>query len=469
AVLENHKNYDFKPYVLKTADRGKSWTSIAGDLPEDHYVLAIAEDHVNPNLLFVGTEFGLFFTVDGGKKWVRLRGGLPTIAVRDLAIQKRENDLVAATFGRGFYILDDYSPLRAVSKEALDKDAAVFAVKNTPIYVPSSPYGGRGSGFQGASHYLAANPAFGATITYYLKEPIRTQREQRREKEREAERKKEDLPFPNFEELRAEAQEERPAVVITVRDSSGAVVREITGPVGRGMHRVNWDLRHNPPVVPAARRPEGDEEQSGGGGGFGGGPQGPMVVPGDFTVSVAKRVNGEETAIGQPQKFTVYVLGSSPLAAKDWPALGAFQRQVADLQRAALGTSRYVAFLNERVSTIERAFGVTANAPASLRKDAKTIDERLEKIQTALNGDRFLTRMQEATAPGIMQRIQFAVINTTSDPTGAQRDQYRIAAELFQQTHAEVKTVAAELQKLEDAMEKAGAPGLPGRLPEWKP
>lgn len=469
AVLENHKNYDFKPYVLKTTDRGKSWTSISGDLPEDHYVLAIAEDHVNPNLLFVGTEFGLFFTVDGGKKWVRLRGGLPTIAVRDLAIQQRENDLVAATFGRGFYILDDYSPLRAVSKEALDKDAAVFAVKNTPIYVPSAPYGGRGSGFQGASHYLAANPAFGATITYYLKEPIRTQREQRREKEREAERKKEDLPFPSFEELRAEVQEERPAVVITVRDSSGAVVREITGPVGRGMHRVTWDLRHNPPLVPAARRDDDDEEQSGGGGGFGGGPQGPMVVPGDFTVSVAKRVNGEATAIGQPQKFTVYVLGSSPLAAKDRPALGAFQREVADLQRAALGTSRYVAFLNERVTTVQRAFGVTANAPASLRKDAKSIEKRLEKIQNALNGDRFLARMQEATAPGIMQRIQFAVINTTGDPTGAQREQYRIAAELFQQTHAEVKAVAAELQKLEDAMEKAGAPGLPGRLPEWKP
>ncbi|MGH9795202.1 MAG: glycosyl hydrolase, partial [Candidatus Acidiferrales bacterium] len=274
---------------------------------------------------------------------------------------------------------------------------------------------------------------------------------------------------PNFEELRAEAQEERPAVVITVRDSSGAVVREITGPVGRGIYRVNWDLRHNPPVVPAARRPDGDEEQRGGGGGFGGGPQGPMVVPGDFTVSVAKRVNGEETALGQPQKFTVYVLGSSPLAAKDRPALGAFQRQVADLQRAALGTSRYVAFLSERVTTVQRAFGVTANAPLSLRKDAKAIDERLEKIQTALNGDRFLARMQEATAPGIMQRIQFAVINTTGDPTGAQREQYRIAAELFQQTHAEVKAVAAELQKLEDAMEKAGAPGLPGRLPEWKP
>ena len=111
ALFENTKNGDFKPYIYKSANRGATWTSIAGDLPANGPTLAFAEDHVNPNLLFVGTEFGLFFTVDGGQKWIRLRNNLPTIAVRDLAVQERENDLVLATFGRGFYILDDYSPL----------------------------------------------------------------------------------------------------------------------------------------------------------------------------------------------------------------------------------------------------------------------------------------------------------------------------------------------------------------------
>lgn len=465
ALLENHKNYDFKPYLLKTTDRGKTWTSIAGDLPQDHYLLAIAEDHVNPNLLFVGTEFGLFFTVDGGKKWVRLRSGLPTIAVRDLAIQQRENDLVVATFGRGFYILDDYSPLRAVSKEALDKSELVFPVKNAPIYVPSSPYGGQGSGFQGASHYLAENPPYGATFTYYLKEPIRTRREQRRQREQEAERRKEDLPFPSFEDLRKEEQEERPAIVMTIKDSSGAVVNTITGPVGRGVQRVTWNLRHAPPVVPGP--PAAGGPGGGGGGGFGGA-QGPMVVPGEFTVSFAKRVDGTETPFGTPQKFTVYPLGQTPLTAKDRAALGAFQKEVANLQRVALGTARYVAFLQERVGTLQRAIDVTPNAPGGLRKDVQAIRLRLEKITDALSGDRFLARMQEPTAPGIMQRIQFATINTTSDPTGAQREQYRIARELFTATHAQVKAVSDDLRKLEDAMEKAGAPGLPGRLPEWK-
>jgi photosystem II stability/assembly factor-like uncharacterized protein len=114
AAFENHKRSDFAPYLLKSTDRGGSWISIKGNLPANHPVLAFAEDHVNPNLLFVGTEFGVFFTIDGGQKWVQLKGGMPTISVRDLAIQKRENDLVVGTFGRSVYILDDYTPLRTL-------------------------------------------------------------------------------------------------------------------------------------------------------------------------------------------------------------------------------------------------------------------------------------------------------------------------------------------------------------------
>ncbi len=113
ALFDNSKNGDFKPYIYKSTNKGASWTSISGDLPANGPALSFAEDHVDPDLLFVGTEFGLFFTVDGGRKWVRLRNNLPTIPVRDLAIQERENDLVLATFGRGFYVLDDYSPLEA--------------------------------------------------------------------------------------------------------------------------------------------------------------------------------------------------------------------------------------------------------------------------------------------------------------------------------------------------------------------
>jgi len=146
AVLDHHKTGDFEPYLLKSTDRGHTWTSIAGDpedggLPSRHLVWRLVQDHENPALLFAGTEFGIFFTVDGGGKWIELTGGVPTISFRDLAIQKRENDLVGASFGRSIYVFDDYSPLRQVSEELLERDAVLFPVKDAWWYIEKRPLG----------------------------------------------------------------------------------------------------------------------------------------------------------------------------------------------------------------------------------------------------------------------------------------------------------------------------------------
>lgn len=134
ASFNNHKRADFKPYLFKSSDKGKSWKSIAGNLPNNHQVWTIVEDFVNPNLLFCGTEFALYFSIDGGEKWTKLSSGFPTIAVRDLEIQKRESDLIVGTFGRGIYILDDYSPLRTLNNEVLQKDIYFFPVKDAFMF-----------------------------------------------------------------------------------------------------------------------------------------------------------------------------------------------------------------------------------------------------------------------------------------------------------------------------------------------
>ena len=126
-VLDNHKYGDLNPYLLKSNDKGKSWNSIKGNLPERTLLWRIVQDHLKPGLMFLGTEFGVYFTIDGGSEWTKIKGGSPTISFRDLAIQRRENDLVCATFGRSFYILDDYSFLRDVEPSSLkNKEGEIY-------------------------------------------------------------------------------------------------------------------------------------------------------------------------------------------------------------------------------------------------------------------------------------------------------------------------------------------------------
>src|SRR5262249_45454204 len=171
-ALNNWQRGDYKPYLLKSTDRGRTWTSIAGDLPDRHDVWAIVQDHVNGNLLFAGTEFSAFVTIDGGAHWTAL-AGVPPAQVRDLTIQRRENDLVIAPFGPGFYALDDYSPLRELTPEALNADARIFAMRDAYLFnqLGQAPAGAAGAGAM-AGNWTAPNPPFGAVFTFTMKENI---------------------------------------------------------------------------------------------------------------------------------------------------------------------------------------------------------------------------------------------------------------------------------------------------------
>lgn len=464
AAFDNHKNADFKPYLLKSTDAGKSWTSIAGNLPENGPVLAIAEDHVNPNLLFAGTEFGLFFTLDGGQKWIQLTGGLPTIAVRDIAIQKRENDLVIATFGRGFYVLDDYSALRGLSLEALMRDADLYPVKTALMYIEEEPLGGKGKGSQGESYYTADNPAFGATFTYYLKESLKSKKEKRQDAEKDAEKNKTTVPYPTQDQLRDEAEEEAPSVIITVTDASGRVVRRLSGSTKAGMSRVTWDLK-DPAVVlpPPASAVENNP--------FYEPPVGPLVMPGRYSVSVSKRVDGVTTQIAGPQSFDVVVDGTGTLPAPDRAALVAFQQKAARLQRAVIAAVQESNSVKSRLGQIKRALVQTPAVDQALIDRAADIDRRLTVIQRELRGDVVLAARNENVPLSISDRIGNIVEGqrfSTSKPTKTNLDQYAITAEEFQATLGRLRSlVEIDLANLEKAMEAAGAPWTPGRLPVW--
>src|SRR6056300_1378509 len=139
-VLDNHKEGDFNPYVFKSTDQGKTWSSISANLPKRTLLWRIVQDHIDPNLLFIATEFGVYTSLNGGGNWQKLPG-TPNMAFRDLTIQKRENDLVAASFGRGFFVLDDYSALRQMNDKALSADAALFETRPAKWFVQRSNLG----------------------------------------------------------------------------------------------------------------------------------------------------------------------------------------------------------------------------------------------------------------------------------------------------------------------------------------
>jgi photosystem II stability/assembly factor-like uncharacterized protein len=463
AAFDNHKNEDFKPYLLRSTDAGKTWSSIAGNLPENGSVLAFAEDSVNANLLFAGTEFGVFFTVDGGAHWVQLKGGLPTIAVRDMVLQAREGDLVIATFGRGFYVLDDVSVLRQTKAESLQQAANSFPVKDALLYIERHSLGGPKKGFQGDAFYTAENPPYGAVFTAYLKEKLKTKREKRQEAEKEAVKKNQTLPYPSNDELRAEAEERKPEVYFMVYDESGAPIRRVEGSIEAGFQRAAWDLRY--PVV-ALREHEEDEADF---------PpasaNGILVLPGTYLVRCFQKVDGVMTELGPVQNFKVVTDGQGLMNAGDLAAREEFHRKVARLYRAVSGATRTGHEVQDRLKLIREALRETPAAEKQLDGEADAIEQNNRLILRALSGDAEMAKRNEPVASSINDRTEAIMEGerfSLAKPTQSHVEDYNIAAAEFAEQLGRLRTlVEVDLAKLEKDMDAAGAPWTPGRVPEW--
>ena len=281
-VAHNFNRGDFSPYVFRSTDGGNNWTRLAADLPARHVTWSIAEDHVNRNLLFLGTEFAIFFTIDGGQRWTRLSGNAPTIMYRDLAIQRRENDLVAGTFGRGIYVLDDYSALRLLTPTILAQEGTLFPVRDALQY--NLRRGGAGD----RGGFTASNPPYGALLTYHVRNAA---------------------PNP---------------YTIKIANAAGSPIAFVNAPAqNAGIRRVAWDLRQPPPPDTTAAGRGGRGGRGGGRGGGGGGdeegpPQGRggaggrPVPPGAYTAQLGQGTGASFRPIGDIQRFQVKALVQPP-------------------------------------------------------------------------------------------------------------------------------------------------------------
>lgn len=470
ATFNNHWTGDYKPYVLKSTDLGRTWTNITANLPARGSVWSLAEDPRNRQLLFVGTDFGVFATVDGGARWVPLKGGLPTIQVRDIAIQPRHDDLVIATFGRGFYVLDDFSPLRTVTPDVIASSAHLFPARPALLYAQSAPLGLPGASFQGAGHYYTDNPPFGATISYYLRDELKSRKAKRREADADAARKNADATMPTWADLKAEDREEDPAILVEISDSAGRRVRRITGPVSSGIHRVTWDLTYQPanPVNGPPFQPDPDFP-------FFSAPTGPFVLPGRYSARLYSRVDGVLLPLGSPMTFAV--VDADPPGSRRNPrnatVLAADLRN-AELERAALGAAAYLNDLTGRLTFLRRAIDESARADSALVRQVRGLQTRLLDVQERLFGDPTRGRRNENSPTGLLGRLQVALGqsrgSTLEAPTPAQLAQLDIVRSAIAGILAEVRQLAeVEVKAVETAAEAAGIPWTAGRLPQVPP
>lgn len=460
ATFDNRKRDDFKPYVLKSSDKGKTWQSIAGNLPGDETVHTIHQDHVNPGLLFVGTEFGVYFSNNGGKIWTQLKSGIPTIAVRDMEIQERENDLVLATFGRGFYILDNFTPLRDLSPELLDSAANIFPVKDALMYIQTGGRYGTGSMW-----YTADNPPFGATFTYYVKEVPKTLKQERKEREKDLVKEKAPIPIPSLEELRKEESEVAPHLIFTIYDEDGNEVRKLYESASQGVNRTTWDLRYAG-TRPVSLRDDKFSPTASQGSGW-------MVMPGKYTVTMDMYHRGEVTELAGPVEFTVKVLDHVTLPADDRAELVAFQQEITEVSRIVDAAERVAEDMLTNMRKIKQTLYKTTDVSPVLMEKVNELEADLEDILWAFRGQEPKASSEEnwPAPPTINDRLWSIMAphwSSTSAVTQTQRDQLELLEEEFPPVLEKIRMIKDEkMPAIEEELERLGAAWTPGRLPEW--
>jgi len=463
ATFNNHQRDDFKPYVLRSTDKGKSWVSISANLPAVGPVHTIEQDHINRDLLFLGTEFSFFVSFDAGATWTEFKNGLPTISVRDIAIQERENDLVIATFGRGFYVIDDYTPLRNYRKEIVEKPGYIFPVRDGKMFVQDSEFDN-----QGSMYYKAPNPPYGATITYYVDTVPRTDRDIRKDAEKKLFEKGEFIPQPTPLDLSMEEKEIRPYLIFTITDEEGNIIRKLYKSASKGVGRITWNYTYAgyQPVSTTKFEPV---SEGGRGGRWGGG--GIAVMPGKYFVSMAMYAKGEVKELAGPEPFVCKPLDIVSIPAKDPAARDRWIRETTALARSAYGAISYIGELDVKINTIMQVIHQTPEAPAALMQEAVAVNNEIGEILYLVRGISVGASTEETPPSPVslsarLSTMSRSLYGNTGDISGIADQQYQVLKKEFPVLLERIQKAGKAVDGLNAKLDEIDAPWTSGRVPK---
>ena len=459
ASFDNRKRDDFKAYLLKSTDKGKTWKNISNNLPENGTVHSVSQDFVKSDLLFVGTEFSFYFSVDGGQKWHKFSNGMPDVAVRDIAIQKRENDIVLATFGRGFYILDDYSPLRQIDKNLLDKEAYIFPVKEALSYIQSNrKYG------QGATDYYAKNRPFGATFTYYLKEAPVSSINARHKKEKKLFKNSEKIPQPSWKEMENEEQEEIAYLLFSISDAQGNVVKKMTASASKGVHRITWNLKaDNPfPVNQDLKKFNPLHKER----------FGIPVAPGTYKVSMGLFEKGKYKKLTDAVSFKVTALENSTLASEKPEILATYFKELSSTIKKVDAIGNYADDLQQKMVVIKQTALKTPAVKTETLEKIQEISQQVSDLRFKLHGLKARASYEEIPPHKLpllvrLNEIAWRHMGSTAPVTQTEREQLKIVQSEIPVVSKDLRQIALEkLPLIKKELQKAGSPWIEGQLPE---
>ena len=449
--LDNHKEGDFNPYLFKSTDLGETWTSISNNLPKRNLIWRLVQDHISKDLMFCATETAIYVTIDGGKKWHKVPGA-PTISFRDITIQKRENDLVAASFGRGFFVLDDYSALREMSPERLSQEGTLFNTRDALWYIPKSTIGNTGG-----DYYFAENPEFGAVFTYNLSQSYPSIKTNRLKVEEDMIKKGQQIPKIDWNSLDKEYREEVTKIKLVIKDADGKIVNSIIGPDSVGLHRVAWNLRYSSSNAINPDRVGSSSDR-------GRWSSGHLASPGTYTATLTKVTDGISTVLDGPINFDVIDLNRGTLSSMSYSDYSNHADILNQLQdRASIFNEK----LKNNINTV-KAMRLSLSKAKSENNDLSNklfnILEELNLLSVKVYGNSAKSEIGERNDPTVRSYLNNAYrgLTSTYGPTGQHKQSLDIASSMMDKLDVELNVILGKLPRLKTELDNMDAPLIIG-------